>query len=45
VVLLEQLGLDGEFAVGEEFLQVAEHALADAGDGKDLLRLGDEFLD
>ena len=45
VVLLQQFGLYRELAVGEKFLQVAEHALADAGDRKDLFGIGDEFLD
>ena len=45
VVFLEQFGLHGELAVFEKFLQVAQHALADAGDGENLLGVGDEFLD
>ena len=45
VVFLQQFGLNGELAVFEEFLQVAQHALADAGDGEHLLGLGDEVFD
>ena len=45
VIFLEQFGLHGEFAVCEEFLQVAQHAFADAGNRENLLGVGDEFLD
>ena len=44
VIFLQQFGLNGELAVFEEFLQVAQHAFADAGDGEHLLGIGDECL-
>ena len=45
VILLQQLGLNGELAGIEQFLQVGEHSLADAGNGEHLLGIADDFFD
>ena len=37
MVLLEQLGLNAEASTFEEFLQILQHALADAGNSQHLL--------
>ena len=45
VIFLEQFGLHRESAVFEQFLQVDQHAFADAGDGEHFLRFGDDVFD
>ena len=43
-VLLQQFRLHRQLAVFEEFLEIAKHAFADAGNFEDLLRLSDEIF-
>ena len=45
MIFLQQFGLHGELAVFEKFLQVPEHALADAGNCENLLGIVDQFFD
>src|ERR1700733_4330439 len=45
MIFLEQFGLNGEFAVAEKFLQVPEHAFADAGNRENLFGIDEKCLD
>jgi hypothetical protein len=45
MVLLQQLGLHREFAGTEKFLEILEHAFANAGDCEDLFGITDDVFD
>ena len=45
VIFLEQLGVQREFALFEHFLQVGQHAFADARDGENFLGFVDDVGD
>jgi hypothetical protein len=45
VIFFEQFGLHTEAAIFEEFLQVQQHAFADAGDGENFLGFADDVFD
>ncbi len=45
VIFLEQFGLYAELAGVEQFLQVRQHAFADAGNGEHLLGISDDVFD
>ena len=45
VIFLKQFGVQGKFALFEHFLQVGQHAFADAGDGENFLGFVDDVGD